>query len=31
MADIWIMLAHGRKKCLSKDQLSNNDDATDEE
>jgi hypothetical protein len=31
MADTWIMLAHGRKKRLSKDQLSNNDDATDEE
>ena len=31
MADTWIMLAHGRKKRLSKDPLSNNDDATDEE
>jgi hypothetical protein len=31
MADTWIMLAHGRKKRLSKDPLSNNDDATDDE
>jgi hypothetical protein len=32
MADTWIMLAHGRKKRLSKDPLSNiDDDATDEE
>ena len=26
MADTWIMLAHGRKKRLSKDPLSNIDD-----
>jgi len=31
MADTWTMLAHGRKKRLSKDPLSNNDDATDDE
>ena len=31
MADTWTMLAHGRKKRLSQDPLSNNDDATDEE
>ena len=32
MADTWIMLAHGRKKRLSKDPLSNiDDDAADEE
>jgi hypothetical protein len=31
MADTWIMLAHGGKKRPSKDSLSNNDDATDEE
>ena len=31
MADTWTMLAHGRKKRLLQDPLSNNDDATDEE
>jgi hypothetical protein len=31
MADTWTMLAHGRKKRLSQDPPSNNDDATDEE
>jgi len=31
MADTWIMLAHGRKKRLSKDPLSNNGDATDDD
>ena len=31
MADTWTMLAHGRKKHLSKDPLSNDGDATDEE
>ena len=31
MADTWTLLAHGRKKRRSKDQLSNYDDVTDEE
>ena len=31
MADTWTMLAHGRKKRRSKDQMSNYDDVTDEE
>jgi hypothetical protein len=31
MADTWTMLAHGRRKRLSQDPLSNNGDATDEE